>query len=143
MSRYTSSPEVKHGALVKTSRNSSTDMGFGKMVSPYRFSSVMEEVAGADTRKSRMLEPVKRTQRESERDCKRMVGEAASASSMSGPARVDDKSRWVRDGSAVTKVLKICGGMDLAPRTLRRCSPGNVTGSSKKRTRPERVRRWT
>src|SRR6267142_603405 len=116
-------------------------MGFGKMVSPYRFNSVMRLAAGADTRKFRILDPVKRTQRASDSDCRRTPDEPASPSRRSGLARVEERSRWVSDGNAVTKELRIRGGIDLAPRTLRRWSPGNAGGSSERRSLAERLRR--
>ena len=94
----------------------------------------MPQVAGADTGNFRKLEPVNRTQRASESDCRRTVDEAVSR-----PSRIS-----VSDGNAVTKELKIWGGIDLAPRTLSRFSPAKAPGdSSTRRSRAEQFQRWT
>lgn len=55
ISRYSSSPFVKHGARWTRSPSSSTVRGVEKVLSPYRFNSFNSLAAGESTKKLQML----------------------------------------------------------------------------------------
>ena len=73
---------------------------------------------------------VKRGQRANERATRRTVGEVARPFNSSGVHRVHERSRWVKEGNARTKGVRMVEGTDDTERRQRRLSLGKMTDGS-------------
>src|SRR5258708_9098517 len=126
-SRYSNCPLKTHLAFVIILLRPDLVNGLGKVVSPWRFNSLIPSVTAPPSMRSDVIDSeVSRLQRESEREYRRIVGEAARACSNVGVHRVEARSRCVSDGNEHTKAERIDGGTDVTPRRQRRLRAGNT-----------------